>query len=133
LPEASSQEPSLTGLWLFSKSLPNRFALCLSTFCKRNVNEWSNGFRRRANWTRLRLEAAILGVPSYAPSLSGHRLPNPAEASRQPVYAPRLMEETTRILTRGGAGACLQLRTQLLIAAIVIISAFAGAILVIVR
>lgn len=67
------------------------------------------------------------------PSLSGNRLPNPGEASRQPVYAPRLMEETTRILTWGGAGACLQLRTQLLIAAIVIISAFAGAILVIVR
>lgn len=40
--------------------------------------------------TQLRVEAGLVDAPSYVPSLSGNRVPNPVEASRQPAYALRL-------------------------------------------
>lgn len=46
--------------------------------------------RFNTNLTQVRVEAGVVDAPSYIPSLSGNRVPNPVEASRQPAYALRL-------------------------------------------
>lgn len=59
-----------------------------------NLWTWSPQIRVEQRFdtsvTQLRVEAGIVDAPSYIPSLSGNRVPNPVEASRQPAYALRL-------------------------------------------
>lgn len=66
-----------------------------------------------ASATQLRVEAGIVDAPSYFPSLSGNRVPNPAEASRQPAYALRLSangRDDSRPISIGIAGIYLTQR-----------------------
>ena len=63
--------------------------------------------------TQLRVEAGVVDAPSYIPSLSGNRVPNPVEASRQPAYALRLSangRNDSRPMSVGVAGIYLTQR-----------------------
>lgn len=82
-----------------------------------NLWTWSPQIRVEqrfdAGAAQLRVEAGILDAPSYLPSFSGNRLPNPSEASRQPAYAMRLSangRDASRPKSVGLAGIVLSQR-----------------------